>query len=242
VRLFERTRRSVKLTPAGEFLKSEFARIVSDLENVTNRAREVAAGEIGVVRIGHPASITFSVLPTILARLGELHPHIAVQMFEVDSGDVDASLHNQRIDVSCNRETTKSPDLVSVRLMTENFAIVTSRERNTKSLAELREEWFVLPSLAGHSEHAAQLRAIFADAGFEPKVRFESDFGATLLGLVAKGLGVSVMPLSYSHYQTDEVKFVPIPFTSDLYATTRRDDDCTVLKNLMDVVGELFEE
>lgn len=242
VQLFERNRRSVKLTAAGDFLKTEFTRVVNDLENLTNRAREIAAGEIGVVRVGHPASITFSVLPTILGRLGRQHPQISVQMFEVDASDVDLSLQNHRIDIAFNRETTKSPDLVSLHLMTENFAIVTPSTRTAVNhLSELSDEWFVLPSLAGHSEHAAQLRAIFADAGFAPKVRFESDFGATLLGLVAKGLGVSVMPASYSHYQTEELRFTPIPFTSELYATHRRDDDCTVLGNLLEVVNEVFE-
>lgn len=241
VLLFERNRRSVRLTAAGEFLKKEFTRVVEDLDNLSHRAREIAEGEIGVVRIGHPASITFSVLPTILGRLGSKHPHIAVQMFEVDSGDVDSSLQNHRIDIAFNREITKSPELVSTHLMTETFAIVTSSgHEKVAGLAELRDEWFVLPSLAGHSEHAAQLRAIFADAGFTPKVRFESDFGATLLGLVAKGLGVSLMPVSYSHYQTDEVRFTPIRFASDLYATYRRDDECTVLGNLLEVIGEVF--
>ncbi|MBS1792317.1 MAG: LysR family transcriptional regulator [Acidobacteria bacterium] len=249
-RLFERDKRNVRLTAAGEFLKSEFAKILADFESAARHARQLAAGETGTLRIGHPASITFSVLPRILDGLAEKHPAVLVQMFEVDAVDVDAALLAHRIDVAFNRELPKSPELASKMLMTENFALVVAaahpinRAKNV-DLSELKEEWFVLPSLAGKSEHAAQLRAIFADAGFAPRVRFESDFGATLLGLVAKGLGISVMPFSYSHYLTEEVRFVPIPPTSSLYATWRDGDNNAVLANFFRVVddfaaGQLF--
>ena len=60
LQLFERDKRNVKLTAAGEFLQIEFARILTDFENVTRHAKQIAAGEIGTIRIGHPASITFS--------------------------------------------------------------------------------------------------------------------------------------------------------------------------------------
>ncbi len=239
--LFERDKRNVKLTDAGQFLKNEFSKILTDFESVARHAKQIAAGEIGTIRIGHPASITFSVLPQILSGLAEKHPDILVQMFEVDTLDVGASLLTHRIDVAFNRDVPKPKELASKMLMTENFALVVSanhpinRAKNV-NLSELKDEYFVLPSLAGQSEHAAQLRAIFAEAGFSPKVRFESDFGAALLGLVAKGLGISVMPFSYSHYLTEEVRFIKINATSTLYAIWRAQDDNAVLENFLKVI------
>lgn len=243
IQLFERDKRNVKLTGAGDFLKGEFAKILTDFESVTRHARLIAEGEIGSIRIGHPASITFSVLPEILSKVSQKHPNIIGQMFEVDAIDVDASLLSHQIDIAFNRELPKAKELTSKLLMTENFALVVPANHpinsvNKINLSELKDERFVLPSLAGKSEHAAQLRAIFEDADFSPKVRFESDFGATLLGLVAKGLGISVMPFSYSHYLTEEVRFIKIPATSSLYATWRKDDKCAVLGNFLNVIGE----
>lgn len=243
IQLFERDKRNVKLTAAGEFLKIEFAKLFTDFESVTRHAKQISEGEIGTISIGHPASITFSVLPTILSELAEKHPEILVQMFEVDAIDVDNALLTHQIDIAFNRELPKAKELVSKLLLTENFALVVSanhpiNEAENVNLSELKDEWFVLPSLAGKSEHAAQLRAIFDEAEFSPKVRFESDFGATLLGLVAKGLGISLMPFSYSHYLTEEVRFIKIPATSSLYATWRKDDKCSVLGNFLNVIGE----
>ena len=243
VRLFERDRRNVKLTSAGAFLKTEFARILADVDSATHRAKQVAVGEIGVIRIGHPASITFSLLPDILQRFAQKHPQIIVQMDEVYTTDVETSLLTHRIDVAFHREDAKSPELGSKLLMTENFALVVAADnpigrKKRVDIRDLRNEWFVLPSLAGKSEHAAQLRAIFEDAGFTPQVRFESDFGATLLGLVAKGLGVSLMPFSYSHYSTEGVRFIKTPATSSLYALWGLNDKNAVLENFLKVVFE----
>ncbi len=242
-RLFERDKRNVKLTTAGEFLKTEFAKILTDFESVTRHAKQISAGEIGTIRIGHPASITFSVLPEILSKVSQKHPNIVAQMTEVDVIDVDSSLLTHRIDIAFSRELPKSKKLASKLLLTENFALVVSENHSinqteTVNLNDLKDEHFVLPSLAGKSEHAAQLRAIFAEAGFAPHVRFESDFGSTLLGLVAKGLGVSLMPFSYSHYLTEEVRFIKIPATSCLYATWRNDDKNSVIQNFLGVIED----
>jgi DNA-binding transcriptional LysR family regulator len=239
--LFERDKRNVKLTAAGEFLQAEFGKILTDFESVTRHARQIAAGEVGTIRIGHPASITFSVLPEILLGLAQQHPNIMAQMIEVDAVDVGNSLLTHRIDLAFNREVPKSADLEARLLMTENFALVVPvnhpiNQSKKISLSDMKDEWFVLPSLAGKSEHVAQLKAIFAESGFSPCVRFESDFGATLLGLVAKGLGVSVMPFSYSHYLTEEVHFIKIPAISNLYAIWRADDKNAVIENFLKVI------
>lgn len=241
--LFERDKRNVKLTTAGEFLKTEFAKILTDFESVTRHARQISAGEIGTIRIGHPASITFSVLPEILSKVSQKHPNIVAQMTEVDVIDVDSSLLTHRIDIAFSRELPKSEKLASNLLLTENFALVVSADhpitqKSEVSLSDLKDELFVLPSLAGKSEHAAQLRAIFAEAGFAPHVRFESDFGSTLLGLVAKRLGVSLMPFSYSHYLTEEVKFIKISAKSSLYAVWRGNGKNALMGNFLGVIED----
>ncbi|WMW80617.1 LysR family transcriptional regulator [Undibacterium cyanobacteriorum] len=246
VRLFERDKRNVKLTPAGEFLRDQYRRLMLDYQSATRRAQLIAAGESGTLRIGHPASITFSVLPDLLRALHQGHPYIAIQMMEVDAEDVDAFLLADRIDIAFTREPEKSKDLVSEELMTEHFALVVPaqhpyakrRQLKFSDLAKLAEEEFVLPSLTGKSEHANQLRGIFAEAGFQPHIRVESDFGVTLLGLVAKGVGISIMPISYSHHHNHAVRFIPLPTASTLVGIWRRKDHNPTLKTFIALMRE----
>lgn len=244
--LFERDKRNVKLTPAGEFLRDQYAKLLADYDSVTRRARLIASGEVGAIRIGHPASITYSVLPDLLLALHQQHPHIVAHMIEVDAADVDPFLQSHRIDIAFNRETAKTKDLVSRHLMTENFALVVpaqhrfanKRELKLQDLYKLKDEEFVLPALSGKSEHASQLRAIFQAAGFDPIINAESDFGVTLLGLVAKGLGISVMPISYSHHLKHAVHFIKIPPRSDLLALWRQGDTNPALRTFLNVITE----
>lgn len=244
--LFERDKRNVKLTPAGQFLRDQYAKLLADYDSVTRRARLIASGEVGAIRIGHPASITYSVLPDLLLALHQQHPHIVAHMIEVDAADVDPFLQSHRIDIAFNRETAKTKDLVSRHLMTENFALVVpaqhrfanKRELKLLDLYKLKDEEFVLPALSGKSEHASQLRAIFQAAGFDPIINAESDFGVTLLGLVAKGLGISVMPISYSHHLKHAVHFIKIPPTSDLLALWRQGDTNPALRTFLNVITE----
>lgn len=244
--LFARDKRNVKLTPAGEFLRDHYAKLLAEYESVTRRASLIASGEVGAIRIGHPASITFSVLPDLLLALHQQHPHIVAQMIEVDAADVDPYLQSHRIDIAFNRETAKAKDLVSRHLMTENFALVVpahhrfanKRELSLQALYKLKDEEFVLPALDGKSEHASQLRAVFQGAGFDPIIHVESDFGVTLLGLVAKGLGISIMPISYAHHLTHAVHFIKIPPTSSLLALWRENDANPALQIFLQVIAE----
>ncbi len=244
--LFERDKRNVKLTPAGEFLRDQYAKLLADYQSVTRRASLIASGEIGAIRIGFPASITFSVLPDLLLALHQKYPHIVAQMIEVDASDVDPFLLAHRIDIAFNRESAKAKDLASSHLMTENFALVVpahhrfagKSELKLSDLYKLKNEEFVLPALNGKSEHASQLRAIFQGAGFDPIIHVESDFGVALLGLVAKGLGISIMPISYAHHLKHEVHFIKIPPTSDLLALWRVGDANPALQIFLQVIAE----
>jgi|JI6StandDraft_1071083.scaffolds.fasta_scaffold145210_1 DNA-binding transcriptional LysR family regulator len=236
--LFERDKRNVKLTPAGEFLRDQYRKLLNDYESVTRRAKLISTGDIGTLRIGHPASITFSVLPDLLLVLNQQHPHIVAQLIEVDAIDVDPYLLSHRIDIAFNRELAKSVELASFQLMNENFALVVPVQHRfakrsqlkMQDLIKLQDEEFVLPALNGKSEHAAQLRSIFEIAGFAPKIRVESDFGVTLLGLVAKGVGISIMPISYAHHLNHAVHFVQLPASSSLLAIWRTADHNPVLQ------------
>lgn len=243
IRLFERNNRNVKLTKAGEFLRDEFGRLSEEFENVTRHARLIAAGETGTIRIGHPASITHSVLPELLRRLGENHPNLIAELIELTGTEFDGALTGYHIDIGFNRELPKAKNLAIKKISTENFALVIPpdhrlAEKSKVNLAELKDEWFVLPRLSGKSEHVGQMRAIFEQAGFTPRVRYESDMGATLLGLVAGGLGVSLLPVSYSYRAPNGLKFIEIPETTNLYVIWRETDENAAVKNFLKIVQE----
>ena len=65
VTLFNRTTRQVSLTPAGEFLKAEAARILAGVDDAERGVRRIAAGRSGLLRLGLTGTAAFSHLPRI---------------------------------------------------------------------------------------------------------------------------------------------------------------------------------
>lgn len=241
IQLFERNNRNVKLTKAGEFLRDEFRKLLDDFESLTRHAQQIAAGEIGMLRIGHPASITFSLLPDLISAFRHKHPNLTAQMIELPGTDFDTALLSYHIDIGLNREPNKTKGLTSKQILTENFALVVPvahplANKETIDLAEAKDERFILPFSTGRSEHAARIRSLFEEAGFIPQVYFESDDGGTILGLITRGLGISVLPFSYFHHSRDEVRFIKLQATTSVYAVWRGNDENAGLKNFLNVM------
>ena len=80
VTLFNRTTRQVTLTPAGEFLQTEAARILAGLDDAERGVRRIAAGRSGLLRIGLTGTAAFSHLPRIARILRQELPGVAMEI------------------------------------------------------------------------------------------------------------------------------------------------------------------
>ena len=243
VQLFERTKRSVKLTAAGEFLQTEWTRILSEIENFHAHARQINAGEIGKLKISHPGSITHSILPDLLAALIEKYPRLEVELFELLTDNFEQALLNYQIDIGFSRELPANKTLTAQKVSSEKFALVVPEnhflnQTNFTNLSDAQNENFILPSLNGRNNYAKLLREIFAEYDFTPKIVFESDFGATILSLVGKNLGVSLMPISYSYHSPPKVRFIETTHQTELFIIRRTNDANAVLDNFAAIVEE----
>src|SRR6185503_5673809 len=63
VALFERTTRSVRLTPAGQMLRAESGRLLGDVDQVLRRIREDFAGAKKVIRVAVSRSVGWRICP-----------------------------------------------------------------------------------------------------------------------------------------------------------------------------------
>lgn len=241
VQLFERNKRNVKLTPAGEFLSREWEKMLVEIENVHRHAKRICAGEIGEIRIGYPGSITYSVLPEVLEVFVRRYPELQVELIELVTMSLEQSLLNYRIDIGFKREPALNQALDSRKIATDSFALVVPEnhfltEENFTDLSQVKDERFILASTRGKHPYAQLLRRIFLEYDFSPHIYFESEFGSTILGLVGKGLGISVMPFTYSYHSPKNVRFIKIPHYTNLYVIWRKNDNNRVLDNFLEVI------
>jgi DNA-binding transcriptional LysR family regulator len=249
IRLFERNKREVKLSVAGAFLNQEWQRMLAEIDNVHLHARQMSRGEAGRIRIGHVGSVAHSTLPELLDAVGQQYPKLTVGLSELPAEMISQALLEFQIDIGLRREGTTDKRLEAVLLSKEPFALVLPdnhplalaedhpQARNGfQGMEELKDEYFILPPLRTGDGYIETLLNVFRQYGFYPKTRFESNFGATILSLVAKGLGISLLPSSYARLGAAGVRFIPIPHEVGLYLIFRRGDPDPTVKIFMETV------
>ncbi|MEA5256549.1 LysR substrate-binding domain-containing protein [Arcicella aquatica] len=247
VLLFERDKRNVKLTPAGEYLNNEAQKILSQLDNIKHRTQLIHNGEEGEIRIGHPGSAIYSVIPPLLSALKLFFPSIKANLSEMLDSSVMDALKNYEIDVGFIRELHPDKYLTSKIIFREPFALILPachpiNEDNFKSLAQVKNDNFILPPNNSSSVYHDLLLRLCEREGFLPNVVHESNYGATILKLVEHNLGISLMPISYKHSSAMKVKFIELKNISEqtnLSIMWRKDDTNPVLQNFLKIADSL---
>lgn len=243
VQLFERNKRSVKLTEAGAFLRDQWLPLLDEINRIHIQARKIHEGASGIVRIGYPGSIAYGFMPDLIIRVSRILPELKIELVEPIDINFEQLLLNYQMDMAFRRDPAGNPALQSTCLYSEPFALVVPHshrldEQSFTGLHDLRNEKFILSNLAQTTFYTSSLRQIFEDHNFTPDVRVETDFGGMVLGLVSKGLGVTILPYSYSYSALPNVRFIPLPYSMNLYVTWRKNDNSPVLKNILQQVVE----
>lgn len=240
--LFDRNKRNVRLTTAGAFLRDEWQRLLAELDDVHRYARQINVGEAGAIRIGYPGSITHSFLPDLLTRLSTRHPELRVELMEIIVVDIEDSLLRYQVDVLFTRIPAVNPGLASRFLFAEPFALVVPESHpitaeTFSDLQRVRDERFILPALHNRNHYTDLLVSIFQTYQYTPNVCYESDFGSTILSLVARGLGISILPLSYSYHAPLGVRFIKLDHHSTLHMLWRKENNSPTIQNLLNTVN-----
>ena len=241
VLLFERDKRNVKLTPAGEYLRDEAKQVISQLDNISKRTQQIHKGESGEIRIGHPGSAIYSVIPPILTSLRTLFPEIKAKLSEALEHDLFGNLRNRQVDVGFIREPFVDKNITSKVIFEEVFALVLPENHwitpeNFINLSQVKDEFFILPPRYTGSVYYDLIVRMCEREGFSPNIAHESNYGATILRLVEHNLGISLMPMSYKFSAAMKIKFIElvnVPERTHLSMAWRKDDTNPVLLNFL---------
>lgn len=200
VRLFERSRRSLVVTAAGETLLARAEHILGEFKAARTEMQEFAHLDRGEVALGAPRATGMTWLPEFLASFVQRHPGIEVSLVERSSMALVKLVETQQIHVAylhVPAQLHPLPAGLSLEpLLARNLvAVVSPRHRlagrATVCLEELAGQRLILPSPDEY------LRVIVEDSfrvkGLELIATFESDDPSTVIGLAAQGLGIGVV-------------------------------------------------
>jgi DNA-binding transcriptional LysR family regulator len=210
VRLLDRTQGGVVLTAAGRAFLAEARRLLAAAEAAPDTARRVAAGELGTVRIGFTAVSGFWVLGQIVNQLEAALPGVELVLSEMVSSAQFDQLSSGRLDLALARPPFEAA--LGSRLVHREPLVVALPERHP-----LAEGTDPLPatSLAGeallrYSPDQARYFAELTDRVLAPVAYRSTHYLTqvhTMVGLVAAGRGIALVPASATHLRLDGVRF-----------------------------------
>lgn len=204
VKLFDRSRRSVQLTPAGAALVPVISKLAEQMERVEFAAREVAAGRHGLLVIGSIQSAMGDPLPMVIKNTQKLLPEFTISVIEVDSGDVAQAVENGDIDVAFSRLNGALGPLISSKALIHDQLVVAVpsdhhlSEKKAISLTDLVNEDFVMCPRSITPTYFDAIMAACKKNNFSPRIVHEARSVSAQISLVGCAQGVALVPRNVS--------------------------------------------
>lgn len=249
--LFKRDSRKVELTNAGELLLDGARKALAQLDRASEIVRQAVRGEAGELRVAFTASVPmFDAFPTILRKFRESHPAVIADLVHMSTAGQLQALADKTIDVGFLRPSPffYPPGGISVKELWNDRLVAVLPVSHPLAVmntpvpmeALAREDFILFPRGLGCGlfEHVSTLAS---RAGFGPRIRQEAREGTTILGLIAAGMGVSILPEIYTRTGIPGVAYRTIDAEgteSRLLIASRSDDDSPLLKHFLAFAGE----
>ncbi|MFF3334033.1 LysR substrate-binding domain-containing protein [Streptomyces sp. NPDC002888] len=195
--LFQRVGRVLRLTPAGRVFKEYVDSVLDSYDRGRRAVAEVVDPDAGVVSVAFLHTLGTWLLPRLVTDFRRTYPQARFELHQ--DGEIGLARHllDATADLIITSSEPDDPLITWRRLLVEPLWLaVPARHRLARRrrvrLAEVAEERFILLK-PGYGLRSIT-EALCREAGFTPFVGFEGEEVETLRGLVAAGLGVSLIP------------------------------------------------
>ena len=192
--LLERSKRGVCLTSAGEQVLPFLRKVLNDHAELEGQICRINGIETGVVRIGTFASVAIHWLPNIFSALQRDYPGFGYEMLLGDYDEVERWIGEGRVDCGFLR-LPSAKSLCAHPLYRDELLVVVPcghqlADAAAFPLSALSAEPFIRLEEGRDYELTAALDAM----GVHPNVKYTAREDRTILAMVSKGLGISLLP------------------------------------------------
>ncbi|MGO9571821.1 MAG: LysR family transcriptional regulator [Desulfomonilaceae bacterium] len=247
VKLFQRTKRRVLLTPAGKTFLIEAGQVLDLSQRAIRSAQRAERGEIGRLVVSFVGSATYSFVPSALRSFRNQFPHVELVLRELTTDQQLDALRGKAVHAGFLRQPISDDALFIETLLQEPFMVALPSDhalasRTSISLDMLAREDFVMFSRQQGTTFYDQIVSMCHQAGFSPNAVQEAVQIPTVLGLVSVGMGVSIVPASVHKLQVAGVVYRILAGagqTTQLAMAWRRDDESPVLLAFLNVARVL---
>jgi DNA-binding transcriptional LysR family regulator len=252
VQLFDRSRRTVRLTEAGTTMLTECRQLLAALDQAVELVRRTGVGHVGRLRLGFIPSAANETLPSLLLGFRAANPALEINLREMAPDALVRALHDRQLDVAFIY--LPSEDAALDRMVVAREALVLAlpahhplANRKLVDVSRLADESFVMPARHGIPGLHARVLALCRDGGFTPRAAQDDVWLIqTIVGLVAGGAGVALVPESVQALGRRGVVYRRVRGSGrhvvELAAVWRREDTSPVLSRFLEHVRAFADD
>jgi len=250
--LFDRTKRSVALTPFGEQWREPARAALASFDDLPGIARRLRDGEVGRLEISFVSTADYSILPTYVRRYSALYPEVEIALTEATSDVQIAALSEGRGHAGViipptagglppglsYRRLTREPLVAAVPESWIEEARLAATDGRLDPRMVIDAPLIMFPRRVAPAFHDL-VTGYYATHGGRARVVQEAIQMQTIISLVSAGMGVALAPASLRNLARTGVRYldlageVPTLETGLAWRTT---DRTPTLARLLEVV------
>ena len=215
VALLDRDKHRVSLTAAGKAYLGRARELLGGLDEAADLARRTAQGQVGRLALGFGGSAAYTLMPAVLRRFRARYPEVEVTLQQLPlTAQLDA-LREGRVDVGFLLLPVDDPAVRTERLMRDRMVAAVPSDhalarRRDVALRSLSDEAFVAFPREGGLGYRDRMVELCLKAGFTPRIVREAAPLESIVGFVASGVGIALLPAMARRLRVADVIYVPV--------------------------------
>ena len=244
IKLFDRSKRNIQVTAAGSHFLKEAKQVLLHVQQAATTAKRIHGGKAGHLVIGFVGSVIHTFLPEGLRLFRERFPEVELSLHEMNTTEQLMSLHAKKIDVGFLYTDAHDSRLVCKTLtMAPLLAVLHNNHplsgRRSVHIKQLAQEPFIANTRSSEPVVRDAFISLCHSAGFSPRIEQEAGQVQTVLGLVASGMGVCLLPDFIKNIRRPGVQFIPLsgsPPEVNLAVVWRSDNTSALVKSFVNLI------
>jgi LysR family transcriptional regulator, benzoate and cis,cis-muconate-responsive activator of ben and cat genes len=215
--LFERSAKSLHLTPAGKVFLTEARAVLQHAEEAVKKARAANGGVHGEIHVGYAPSLTVQILPPTLRAFQEKFPNVRVALHDLSTGEMLEQLRSGKLNVALmvrlDGKMLRGLELVELARYPMRVAVAPKHPlANAKSVSldQISRESLIAYNRSDYPEYHVMIDKLFSQVGRKPRIAEEHDGVSGIVLAVESGGGFALVPSCVACMVGPRLKLIPL--------------------------------
>lgn len=234
--MFFRTKRHVRLTPAGELFLIKSKELIKNIKETKVLIQDIHNGTSGFLRIGATIPAIYILMPDIIREVKKRIPNVTIKIQSMDTAIQEEELRNNHIDIGLGHPPFEDKTLAAQNIATIPFEVVMSKnchlaDKNPLCMKDLSEETLILfPRRLAPLQYDTIL-SLCLNSGFSPKKIIEVSPAQSIIAFAGTGLGIGFIASKLQQFHHPHVIYHPLmePRPTFTLGTIYRGEDSSPL-------------